>query len=299
MAEATLAELRAATYKKRDSWWTVLLADPLAVRLVRLALAQPWVTPNRVTGLAFLAGLGAAGCFLTASPLGLVAGAVTYHLAFVLDCVDGKLARWQGSGSVVGGWLDFTLDQIRAVVCVVALLGGQYQVTGQARYLLLATAVVFLAMFRYLNGFLIDRALLDLHEQRSPTGGLGHRRLTIGDEDPVDLSEPGQLRHDGPRHDPPEPGLLRRANGLRAWLIARRIRLNIFSGIELQMMVLVVGPLVGGLIAWLSPTSATILAVTLSACVVMVLFELAQTARFLLAADRLRPGVAATTRSSR
>src|ERR1700730_453593 len=93
VAGAQLAQLRAVTYKKRDSWWTVLLVDPLAVHLVRLADRFRWVTPNRITLLAFLIGLASAGSFLAAGPWWLVLGAVLYHVAFVLDCVDGKLAR--------------------------------------------------------------------------------------------------------------------------------------------------------------------------------------------------------------
>src|ERR1700730_16829398 len=147
VAGAQLAQLRTVTYKRRDSWWTVLLVDPLAIYLVRLADRLRWATPNRITALAFLAGLAAAGAVVASAPgtggpgAGgpgwLAVGALLYHLAFVLDCVDGKLARWQRRSSVIGGWLDFSLDQIRVVICALALLGGQYAQTRRGAFALL------------------------------------------------------------------------------------------------------------------------------------------------------------------
>lgn len=290
MASATLAELRAVTYKKRDSWWTVLLVDPVAIHLVRLVHRVRWITPNRITLLAFVLGLGVAGCFLAARPGWLVVGALLYHVTFILDCVDGKLARWRRTGSVVGGWLDFTLDQVRLVICAIALLGGQYLATGRGVFLLMASLVVFANMFRYFNGFLMERALYDLRERLSPPGDGPRRAPSIGDDDPSDTAQPDTAQPD------PAGGstAASRAGGLRAWLTARRIRLNVYSGIEFQMAVLIVAPLAGAAIGAAARTGTTtavtantVLAVTIAACVVMAAFEFAQTARFLRAARGL------------
>jgi phosphatidylglycerophosphate synthase len=327
VASATLAELRAVTYKKRDSWWTVLLVDPLAIHLVRLADRLRWVTPNRITLLAFLLGFGVAGCFLAADPVWLVTGAVLYHVTFILDCVDGKLARWQQSGSVVGGWLDFTLDQVRLVICAIALLSGQYLATGRGVFLLLAAVVVFLNMFRYFNGFVMERALYDLRDRLAPGPGGQRRAPSIGDDDPVDdednrprvglsPSEPtdnvlglddvigagggiggaeGGGAADIAVADPPDlkqalaagpPSNRSRTGRLRTWLTARRIRLNVYSGIEFQMVVLIGAPLAGAGAGGAAAGTA-VLTVTVAACLVMVAFELAQTARFLGSAGKL------------
>src|SRR5215213_10377641 len=100
----TLYDVR-ATYKKRDAWWTVFLVDPLAARII-LPLAN-WtkVTPNQVSLASFVVGLLAAAAFWQGDHHALVAGALLYHISFVLDCVDGKIARLKGTGSVSGcGW---------------------------------------------------------------------------------------------------------------------------------------------------------------------------------------------------
>src|SRR5688572_12073522 len=129
----TIQEIRSRTYKTRDAWWTVLLVDPLASRLVQFTAGYRWVTPNRLSLAAFVLGLAAAYSFLQADRWWLVAGGLLFHLAFVVDCMDGKIARLNGTGSVFGVWLDFMLDQVRVVICIVALVVGQYAATSDER----------------------------------------------------------------------------------------------------------------------------------------------------------------------
>ena len=89
----SLGEIRSRTYKRRDAWWTVWLVDPLASRLVWLVAPWRWVTPNRLTTAAFAIGVGSAVCFWQGGYGWLVLGALLFHLSFVLDCMDGKIAR--------------------------------------------------------------------------------------------------------------------------------------------------------------------------------------------------------------
>ena len=261
MAKPSLAELRASTYKPRDSWWTVLLTDPIAIHLVRLSVPHRWITPNRVTLLAFLTGLAAAACFVRGTTGWLIAGALIFQLSFVFDCVDGKIARWNRTGSILGGWLDFTLDQVRLAICVLALFGGVFRITHNAAYLVVAVVVVFLAMFRYFNGFLIDRA-------RAQMAGADAAAPTIGDEDGEASSTP--------------------AGGVFGWLARHRIRGNVFSGIEFGMAVLVIAPLTG-----------FVLTVSIAACVAMIAFEAAHSYRFIRAWQRYAQPVRANVPDQR
>ncbi|PDP85252.1 phosphatidylglycerophosphate synthase [Glycomyces fuscus] len=153
----TLDEVRARTLKERDSWWTVYLVDPIAVRLVRLVANRTSITPNQLTVVALFLGLGAAVCFSLGYRHFLALGALLYLLSFLMDCTDGKLARLTGSESLFGSWMDYVSDRFRVLVCVVALMGGQYVVAEDAEgngpvwFVWLALAVVFLDMLRYLN----------------------------------------------------------------------------------------------------------------------------------------------------
>lgn len=160
-----LTDVREITHKKRDAWWTVLLVDPLATPLVRWTAMWTRVTPNQITWLALFLGLGAAGCFAVGSWAWLVAGALLYHLSFVLDCMDGKLARLTGTGSVFGAWLDYVFDRIRVLCCAVALMGGQYSRTGEVVFLWLALAVVFLDMLRYVDALQIFKVRHEMRKQ--------------------------------------------------------------------------------------------------------------------------------------
>ncbi|MFP3987241.1 CDP-alcohol phosphatidyltransferase family protein [Streptomyces sp. E11-3] len=160
-----LNEVRRITQKKRDAWWTVLLVDPLATPLVRQTAMRTRITPNQITWGAFLLGLVSAACFAFGDWRWLIAGAVLYHLSFVLDCMDGKVARLTGTGSVFGAWLDFVFDRIRVMICAVALMAGQYQRTGETVYIWLALAVVFLDGLRYINSLEIFKTRHTMRKQ--------------------------------------------------------------------------------------------------------------------------------------
>lgn len=245
-----MAQVR-ATYKARDSWWTVLLVDPIAGRLVRLVAAHRWVSPNVLTGVAFLFGLVAAGMFLLATPLWLTIGALVYFAGFVVDCMDGKIARLHGSGSVLGSWVDFILDRVRVVLCTVTLFVGQYLHTGQALFLYTALGVVFLALFGYVNGAEIDKAMARMSARTAERAGTGGRASAA------------------------DPQLPRAVDRVRATLHRHRIRLNIVSGVEFEMAIFVVAPLVAVLTG---PTALAVVAVV--AGTLLLVFEVALVARF-------------------
>ena len=108
MAEAAPAAPPGA--KKRDYWWTVLATDPVAVPLVGFLARRRWLTPDQVTVIALVSGLAVGAAFATGTRAGLVAGGVLFYLAFLFDCVDGKLARALGTTSERGEALDHLAD---------------------------------------------------------------------------------------------------------------------------------------------------------------------------------------------
>jgi phosphatidylglycerophosphate synthase len=233
----TLDEVRARTYKDRDAWWTVWLVDPLAARLVRLVAPYRWISPNRLTMTAFVLGLAAAGCF---GQRWLLAGAILFHVSFVVDCMDGKVARLTGTGSAFGGWLDYVFDRLRVLACAIALFGAQYAHTGRLAYLWAGGLVIFLDMFRYLNALQIGKVK---HEMRT--------RLTVpGQALPAFLDETGPATLGRPVVDV-HGDFRRRFRSfvrVRDLLVRQRIRAHVVSGIEFQMAVFIVGPLTGWLL---------------------------------------------------
>lgn len=232
--KVTLQEIRERTYKPVDAWWTVLLVDPLAARLVRVVAPYKRITPNMLTVIATLIGLGAAACFAQGSRWWLVIGAVLFHFSFVVDCMDGKIARLNGTGSNFGQWLDYVFDRVRVLACGFALMGGQYARTHHVIYLYLAAVVIFLDMFRYLNSLEMNKIRRGMKDQiaefKRPLQGSQAQTAEAEAEAEAEETDLASL---SPKRR------------LGRWLRAHRIRTHLFSGIEYHMGVFIVGPLTG------------------------------------------------------
>jgi phosphatidylglycerophosphate synthase len=107
--------------KDRDYWWTVLVVDPIAFPLARFLARTRWLTADQVTFLALLVGAGSGFAYASEGRLGLVLGAALFFTSFVLDCVDGKLARALGISSPKGQVLDELADAGRRTSAAVGL----------------------------------------------------------------------------------------------------------------------------------------------------------------------------------
>lgn len=215
-----------ATRKRKDSWWTVFLVDPVACRLTLLIANHTDVTPNGLTRLSLVLGLAAAACFASGR---LVAGAALFYVSFTVDCMDGKIARLRETGTAFGLWLDYVGDRIRVVCCATGLAFGQYMETGDIAFVLLGAGVAVLDLFRYVNAPQMKRVREAVRENRP--------------ERPPGAPSPDQR--------PLRRLSLRRRAG--RFLARHRVRSHLISGIEFHAAVFVVGPLIGS--AALVPTA--------------------------------------------
>lgn len=107
------------------SWWASFGVLPLANRLVVLVCNYTELTPNQITTVSSVFRLLAAFCFLGGSRWGLVAGALSYYLAYVIDCVDGPVARLKGKTSTFGRYFDHLCDLVGDILILAALAYGQ------------------------------------------------------------------------------------------------------------------------------------------------------------------------------
>lgn len=83
-----------------------------------------WLRPNHLTWASLFAALAAASIALRAdrsSALPWLAVSALMSLAFILDGLDGQLARKRGLASAAGDLLDHTLDRVVDVALLVAL----------------------------------------------------------------------------------------------------------------------------------------------------------------------------------
>ena len=141
---AAIAAIYRSSKKRKDiNAFTQYVARPPAAVLVWLLRGTP-ITPNQVTLLTTVVCAGAAA-ILVAWPswLGLVIAAAVFELSFVLDCVDGMLARLRKIASPLGHLLDFLMDELKAMLiygCVAIRLWRQ---DGDERLLIVGIAGLF------------------------------------------------------------------------------------------------------------------------------------------------------------
>jgi phosphatidylglycerophosphate synthase len=162
--------------KPADSWWTVLVIDPLAVRLVPWLGRRRAVTPSRLTAAGFVIGLLAAAAFVAGQH---VAGAILFEIRFLLDCLDGKLARHRGLTSEAGAFADVAGDMVIVGLCYATLTasvldtGAHWQRYPLAIGIGLVTAAAWAQSYRALRYGEAGRGAL----QARPGGWLADRRL--------------------------------------------------------------------------------------------------------------------------
>jgi len=124
------------TRKSEEHFWTMYMTRPFAAIIVHI-LRKSQITPNQITVLAFLTSLvGAVVLIGWLDYWGLLVGALIYQIAYVLDCVDGQLARVRGVASPIGHLLDFMLDEAKAKVLLAAVTVRLYLIWDDPLYLL-------------------------------------------------------------------------------------------------------------------------------------------------------------------
>jgi phosphatidylglycerophosphate synthase len=132
--------------KERDYWWTVFAVDPVAVPLARRLAARRAMSADQATVISVACAVPIGFCYATGSRGGLVAGAVLFYLAFLFDCVDGKLARALGTTSARGQTLDEIADAARRVSASLGLAVLLWR-TGDGGEFWFAIAYLALAFF--------------------------------------------------------------------------------------------------------------------------------------------------------
>lgn len=301
MAEGkfTLEDVHQA-YKAKDAWWTVLLVDPVASRLVVPVANYTNITPNQISLVSFILGMIAAYNFYVGSTVALVTGAILYHISFILDCMDGKIARLKGTGSMFGVLLDIMLDHIRVIICGVSLITGQFQLTGDHTFLLLGLLFIFAYFFRHYNSLTLYKLRRQMRgkikkarKQRNKAEKALHRAQFLHIEDWIDEEHPAaELNEDKERSESLRLAAEEKVKSLvegkivdeaalaealdegtedqelkpkknkidlqqefktkfswylkiREVLLQNRIRMHLFSGIEFQMFIFIVAPIIG------------------------------------------------------
>ena len=150
----TIDQLRARTQppevrgrRNSEHWTADLYQRRLSPYLTRL-LVGTTVTANAVTGLMILTGAAAGGALLVPGIVGALLGALLGQLQMLWDCCDGEVARWRGTSSPVGIFLDkvghYTAEGLIPIALGVRADGGLGSIGGWTTVgALLAALVLF------------------------------------------------------------------------------------------------------------------------------------------------------------
>lgn len=106
-----------------DGFYSTFVVRRASKPLTRIAL-NLGMSPNLITFLSLLIGIGAALSFATGQWPWLVAGALLLQLSLIVDCVDGEVARATRKFTALGAWLDASTDRVKEFAAYAGLAIG-------------------------------------------------------------------------------------------------------------------------------------------------------------------------------
>jgi phosphatidylglycerophosphate synthase len=125
------------------SIWTRLTVDPLVMPLAERLGPVGAITPNLVTMCAGFLAVGAAACFVVGW---FKLGGLLFILRYLVDCLDGQIARVQARSSARGAALDLTVDVVGISVvyaCLASYLISRDLMAAGLALTLMASVVVY------------------------------------------------------------------------------------------------------------------------------------------------------------
>jgi phosphatidylglycerophosphate synthase len=170
VATPTLAELREVCQpqakiesRNGEHWAGRLYMRRLSLRATR-HLVRTSVSPNTLTWMMVVAGVGAGAALLIPGVAGALLAALLFQAFLFFDCVDGEVARWKQQFSAVGVYV----DRLGAYLADAALLvGAGFRVAETA-----SVAWISVGMAAAL-GIVLLKASTDLVDVARTRSGLG------------------------------------------------------------------------------------------------------------------------------
>ncbi|SQH76439.1 conserved membrane protein of unknown function, containing conserved domain of CDP-alcohol phosphatidyltransferase family [Shewanella benthica] len=137
-----------ATKTKDDEWWSSFVTSPLAIVLNYMVVDFKWLTPNKITLISFITAIIATVFIVLGGYQNFIIAAVLIHLSHVFDCMDGQMARYRKTTSVVGCYYDKLTDEIQVALWFGAVGYAAYVQSQQVLPLVLAFIGVASYSFR-------------------------------------------------------------------------------------------------------------------------------------------------------
>lgn len=140
----SIGELRARVQKARHreigNWLARRVARPTAVYGTWLAV-RLGLSANQLTAAAWLCSMAAAAAIGCGDRGMFLTGLALAHLAFWLDHVDGQVARWRGTASLDGVYLDYLMHHASGLATGFALGFGLARRSGDPTWAIAGLAI--------------------------------------------------------------------------------------------------------------------------------------------------------------
>jgi phosphatidylglycerophosphate synthase len=142
------------------TWWALWGVLPLANRMVLLVVNHTKISPNIISITAFFLRIISGISFLKGDWSFDIVGAFFFYFAYVLDCIDGPVARLTNKSSEFGRYLDHVSDLIGDLFILSCLALGQGQLFS-IMIISMCVMHIFESYISYLTGFIIKDRQFD------------------------------------------------------------------------------------------------------------------------------------------
>jgi len=178
-----------ATKNKNDEWWSSFVTSPIAIAVNYMVVEVKWISPNLITLCSFITAIISALFIIIGGSINFIIAAVLIHLSHVLDCMDGQMARYRKTSSLIGSLFDKLTDQIQVIIWFGSVGYAAYVQSQNVLPIFLAfTGVAFYSLRGYAKYAAIYteirrdsnylKKVETLRNKKEVTAGLGYGVLT-------------------------------------------------------------------------------------------------------------------------
>lgn len=132
------------TFQARQEWWSRVFASPMARVILTVIADWPLITPNRLTVLSFVLTIFTSALILWDETSCLIFAGVLLQVAYIVDCMDGQLARYRGVSSIQGSFYDKWGDLVKFPFVIFGLSLAAFHRLGSDLPVILGLVCVFL-----------------------------------------------------------------------------------------------------------------------------------------------------------
>ena len=137
----------AETFQPRQAWWSRVFATPVANMILAMLADCPRITPNRLTFLSFFLTITTSVLVFSGDSLSIIIAGMVLQVAYIVDCMDGQLARYRKTASRRGSFYDKWSDCVKFPFVLVALALAAFHRSNSVLPVVLGLVCVFLTVY--------------------------------------------------------------------------------------------------------------------------------------------------------